>query len=370
MKRRTNEKTEFVRRILFRAMAVAITAFCMSHSSCKITSEGIKVLDEEESPEITSVGTLDAKSLEVQFSKAVKAKNATVSKLEAGETASLDQISHDAMEASASVSDDGKTVVYEFAHETKVGERYQLFGEVADSRGNSLTFALPFDGHNSRVPILIIEEVQGAYSKDKHRCEYIILTALTDGNIGGLELYSAQYPSLLSNYQFPPCEVKAGEKIMFHLRTFEDVDFENETDENLARDKGEWSQAQVRDLFFENSKKCVGESYDIILLRNKSDMKILDALLYTTEAAKENFSKLSESAELATTQGKWNSDSQGNRSPFMLEGKFSYSTRCLRRKNAEGLLKLAMEGNLSQDEICGSKSDWFEDKTLYNKDRK
>lgn len=370
MEKKTKEKIGLFRYIFFCAATVAIAMFCVNHSGCQITSEGIKVLDAAESPEITSVRTLDEKSLEVQFSKAVKAKSSIVSKLEAGEKASLDQISNDAMEASASIFDDGKTVVYEFSHETKVGERYQLFGEIADSRGNSLTFTLPFDGYNSRVPILIIEEVQGGYTKTGHKCEYIILTALTDGNLGGLELHSAQYSSLLSNYQIPPCEVKAGEKIMFHLRTFEDVDFANETDGNLAKDKGEWSKAQVRDLFFENSNKCVGLSYDIILLRNKSNMKIMDALLYTTEEQKEKFSLLSKTAELATKQGKWDSDSQGNYAPFTLKGDFSYSTRCLRRKNCDALLKLAREGKLSQDEICGSKSDWFEDKTLYNSARK
>ncbi|MDE6718359.1 MAG: hypothetical protein K2J68_00670 [Treponemataceae bacterium] len=372
MKKRSNEKIGFIRYCLFCAATVTIAMFCISHSGCQITSEGIKVLDAAESPEITSVRTIDEKSLEVQFNKAVKAKTAIVSKLEAGERASLDQISNSAMEANASILNDGKSVVYEFAHETEVGERYQLFGEIADSRGNSLTFALPFDGYNSRVPILIIEEVQGAYSntKNAHKCEYIILTALTDGNLGGLELHSAQYSSILSNYQIPPCEVKAGEKIMFHLRTFEDVDFANETDENLAKDKGEWSKSQVRDLFFENSKKCVGTNYDIILLRNKSNMKIMDALLYTTEEKKEKFSQLSKSAELAIKEGKWNSDSQGNYAPFTLKGDFSYSTRCLRRKNSDVLLKLAKEGKLSQDEICGAESDWFEDKTLYNIDRK
>lgn len=372
MKKRTNEKNGFVRYALFCAATVAITMLCVSHSGCKITSEGIKVLDASESPEITSVRTIDDKSLEVKFSKAVKSKNAIVSKLEAGERASLDQISHDTMDVCASILDDGKSVVYEFARKTKVGERYQLFGEIADLRGNSLTFALPFDGHNSRVPILIIEEVQGGYTntKNAHKCEYIILTALTDGNLGGLELHSAQYSSLLSNYQIPPCEVKAGEKIMFHLRTFDGVDFENETGENLAKDKGEWSKPQMRDLFFENGKRCVGVNYDIIFLRSKSNMEILDAVFYTTEEKKEKFALLSKSSELAIKQGKWNPNSQGNYAPFPLKGKFSYSTRCLRRKNSDALLKLAMEGNLTQNEIRFSESEWFEDNTLYNASRK
>lgn len=370
MEKRTNEKIELVRYALFCVGVVASVMLCISHSGCKITSEGIKVLDAAESPEITSVRTLDGKSLEVRFNKAVKAKRASVSKLDSGERASLDCISHDAMEARPALFDDGKSVVYEFAQETAVGERYQLFGEIADSRGNSLTFALPFDGYNSRVPILIIEEVQGAYTKDKQKCEYIVLAALTDGNLGGLELHSAQYPSLLSNYQFPPCEVKAGEKIMIHLRTFEGVDFENETDGNLAKDKGEWSRPHVRDLFFENGKKCIGTSYGVILLRNKSDMKILDALLYTTEKTKEKFSLLSKSAELATRHGKWNPASQGDFEPRIIEGDFTYSTRCLRRNNADALLQLAMEGRLTQDEIHGSKTDWDECVTLYNGKRK
>ena len=372
MVRKTNEKIGLLRYVLFCASVVAITILCISHSGCQITSEGIKVLDAAESPEITSVKTLDEKSLEVCFNKAVKAKIATVSKLGSSERASLDKTAHDAMEARALVSGDRKTVVYEFASETKVGERYQLFGEIADSRGNSLTFALPFDGYNSRIPILVIEEVQGDYTNTKsaHKCEYIVVTALTAGNLGGLELYSAQYSNILSNYQFPSCEVKAGEKIMFHLRTFADVDFKNETGENLAEDKGEWSKPNIRDLFFENTKKCVGKNYDIIFLRNKSNMKILDAVLYTTADKKEKLLSFSKSAELAISQGKWNSNSQEDFAPFILEKDFSYSSRCLRRKGIEYFLKLAKTGNLTQDEIRSSKENWFEDKTLYNAARK
>lgn len=374
MVRKTNEKIGLLRYVLFCASVVAITILCISHSGCQITSEGIKVLDAAESPEITSVKTLDEKSLEVCFNKAVKAKTATVSKLGSSERASLDKTAHDAMEARALVSNDRKTVVYEFASETKVGERYQLFGEIADSRGNSLTFALPFDGYNSRIPILVIEEVQGAYSNtgNVHRCEYIILTALTAGNLGGLELYSAQYSNILSNYQFPSCEVKAGEKIMFHLRTFADVDFKNETGENLAEDKGESSKSYIRDLFFENNKKCLNENYGVILLRNKSNMKILDAVLYTTESEKGKFLSLSRSAELAISQGKWNSNSQEDFAPRILEkGRLTPTSRCLRRKDINELLERAKNGKITQDEICGSKDSWDADVlTLYNSSRK
>lgn len=370
MERTTNEKIGLLRYILFCASVVAITILCISHSGCQITSEGIKVLDAAESPEITSVKTLDEKSLEVCFNKAVKAKTATVSKLDSRERASLDKTSHDAMEARALVSNDRKTVVYEFANETKVGERYQLFGEIADSRGNSLTFALPFDGYNSRMPILVIEELLGHSTKDKYKCEYIVITALTAGNLGGLELYSAQYSNILSNYQIPSCEVKAGEKIMFHLRTFEGQIFKNETGEDLSEDKGEWSKQNVRDLFFENTKKSVGINYDIIFLRNKSNMKILDAVLYTTADKKEKLLSFSKSAELAISQGKWNSNSQEDFAPFILEKDFSYTSRCLRRKGIDDFLKLAKTGNLTQDEIRSSKENWFEDKTLYNAARK
>lgn len=371
MERKTNEKIGLLRYVLFCASVVAITILCISHSGCQITSEGIKVLDAAESPEITSVKTLDEKSLEVCFNKAVKAKTATVSKLGSSESASLDKTAHDAMEARALVSNDRKTVVYEFANETKVGERYQLFGEIVDSRGNSLTFALPFDGYNSRIPILVIEELLGHSTKDKYKCEYIVITALTAGNLGGLELYSAQYSNILSNYQIPSCEVKAGEKIMFHLRTFEGQIFKNETGEDLSEDKGEWSKQNVRDLFFENTKKSVGINYDIIFLRNKSNMKILDAVFYTTKEKKEKFLSLSKSAELAIRQGKWKSNLQEDFAPRILEKDFTSTTRCLRRKDINELLESAKNGKITQDEICGSKDSWDADVlTLYNAARK
>lgn len=358
-------------------LCVALVGFvllCVCQTGCQVSSEGMKVLEAEESPEIQNVAVLDENSLEVQFNKEVSVKDAKVSKLDSSEESSLDALDENAVGVNGILSEDAKTVTYEFQESTEVGERYQLFSEIEDSRGNSLTFSIPFEGYNNRVPIMIITELQGA-SGDKtssgvktKRCEYIVLRALTAGNLAGVELYSARYKTL-SEYRFPAIEVKAGEHIMIHLRTYEGQDHTEELGDDLSLDKNNnesWNT--IRDLYYENSAPCASKEYDIVILRNKATAKIMDAILYTVESKKENYSKLSEAEKLVTDAGKWKSEGE-EAEPIVLQKVLTATTLSLQRTNSEELFALAEKGELKQDDITTSKEDWKTDVTLYNSKR-
>ncbi|MDE7292018.1 MAG: hypothetical protein K2N58_08230 [Treponemataceae bacterium] len=356
--------------MLFVAL-VGFVLLCVCQSGCQITTEGMKVLESEESLEIQNIAVLDENSIEVQFNKEVSVKEAKVSKLDSQEQSSLDALGENAVGANAVLSEDAKTVVYEFQESTDVGERYQLFSEIEDSRGNSLTFAIPFEGYNNRIPILIITELQGA-TGDKtvkgvktKRCEYIVLRALTAGNLAGIELYSARYKGL-SEYRFPAIEVKAGEHIMIHLRTYEGQDYTEELGDDLSLDKNnDESWSTIRDLYYENSDPCASKEYDIVLLRNRTTAKVMDALLYTLESKKENYSKLSAAEKLATDEGKWKSEGEES-DPIILQKTLTATTQSLQRTNSEELFALAKKGELEQDDITTSKNDWQIGLTLYN----
>lgn len=352
-------------------LCVALVGFvllCVCQTGCQVSSEGMKVLEAEESPEIQNVAVLDENSLEVQFNKEVSVKDAKVSKLDSQEQSSLDALDENAVDANGVLSEDAKTVVYEFQESTEVGERYQLFSEIEDSRGNSLTFSIPFEGYNNRVPIMIITELQGAYDGTTKRCEYIVLRALTAGNLAGIELYSARY-KILSEYRFPAIEVKAGEHVMVHLRTFEDQDHTDELGDDLSLNQNNNKTGNtIRDLYYENSKICANKEYDVVLLRNRSTSSIMDALLYTLESQKENYSKLSETEKLATDAGKWKSEG-GEVEPMILQKNLTATTLSLQRTNSEELFALAEKGELKQDDITTSKDDWKTDLTLYNSKR-
>lgn len=374
-KRFASDAFEITHCMLLCAALVGFVLLCVCQAGCQITTEGIKILETEESLEIQNITVLGEKSLEVQFNKEVRVKKASVSKLDSSEKASIDALGENAVVANGILSEDAKTVVYEFSESTDIGERYQLFSEIEDSRGNSLTFAIPFEGYNSRVPILIITELQGA-TGDKttngvksKRCEYIVLRALTAGNLAGIELYSARYKGL-SDYHFPAIEVKAGEHIMIHLRTYEGQDFTEELGDDLSLDKNNnESWDTIRDLYYENSSVCVGKEYDVILLRDKATAKIMDALLYTLESKKENYSKLSAAESLATSEGKWKNGSEES-DPIILQKTLTATTISLQRTNSEELFALAKNGELTQEEITTSKDDWKTDLTLYSTKRK
>lgn len=359
--------------MLFVAL-VGFVLLCVCQSGCQITTEGMKVLESEESLEIQNIAVLDENSIEVQFNKEVSVKEAKVSKLDSSEQSSLDALGENAVGANAVLSEDAKTVVYEFQESTDIGERYQLFSEIEDSRGNSLTFAIPFEGYNNRIPILIITELQGA-TGDKtvkgvktKRCEYIVLRALTAGNLAGIELYSARYKGL-SEYRFPAIEVKAGEHIMIHLRTYEGQDYTEELGDDLSLDKNnDESWDTIRDLYYENSDPCASKEYDIVLLRNRTTAKVMDALLYTLESKKENYSKLSAAEKLAMDEGKWKSEGEES-DPIILQKTLTATTQSLQRTNSEELFALAKKGELEQDNITTSKSDWQIGLTLYNAKR-
>lgn len=355
---------------LLLCMALAGFVFlCVFQSGCQVTTEGMKILEAEESLEIQNIAVLDEKSIEVQFNKEVNVKEAKLSKLDSQEQTSLDALDENAVSVNGILSEDAKTVVYEFQESTDIGELYQLFSEIEDSRGNSLTFSIPFEGFNNRLPILIITELQGA-SGDKttkgvktKRCEYIVLRALTAGNLAGIELYSARY-KVLSEYCFPAIEVKAGEHIMIHLRTYEGQDHTEELGEDLSLDKNnDESWDTIRDLYYENSEPCASKEYDILLLRNKATAKIMDALLYTLESKKENYSKLAAAEKLATDAGKWKDE------PIILEKNLTATTQSLQRMNSEELFALAEKGELEQDDITTSKDEWQIGLTLYNSKR-
>lgn len=299
-----------VKYIMFALIIVAGTLLAICHSSCQITSQGITLLGAEESPEITGAKVLSPGSVEIRFNKKVSVESASVSELGKGEKASLDAITEGSVPASAKMSDDGMRALYNFSRAAEIGHRYQLFSEIKDSRGNSLTFALPFDGYNSRIPDCRLTEVQGEAQKSSGRYEYVEIECLEAGNLFGLELYSADdFAKRGFCYEFPVVEVAAGERVMVHLRKYDDVLCVDEI-ESLSAAKSSQTSAAVRDLYFSNDGACIGANADVILLREKNSLKVHDALIYATRDYGSEWKKkeLSAAAAEAVRSGKWSGD--------------------------------------------------------------
>lgn len=297
---------EILKYFLLAAAIVAGALFCVCHSSCQLTSQGIQALGAEDSPKIVGVSVLNSKSVKIDFSKEVNGQTGLVSKLQEGQKASLDVIAQNPIQAKANSFGDGKSLLYIFDQSARLGERYQLFSQISDKRGNTLTFAIPFDGFNESVPLCKMIEVQAESRSAKNESDespYVIIQALQDGNLFGIDLYCAQNKAV---YQLPAVEVKAGDKIVLHLKhtAFPDACVsELESDLNLA--KSGRAKAIWRDIYFDIGPKGISASNDALFLRNRNTGKLMDALTYYTVKNGKTTWNLGTEIQKAIDKGAW-----------------------------------------------------------------
>ena len=298
---------EILKYLLLAAAIVAGTLFSVFHSSCQLTSQGIQALGAEESPCILDASVIDSKTIKVDFTKKVTAQIGLVSELGQGQEASLDSIGENSIKAQAMSCGDGKSIIYTFEESALLGVRYQLFSQIKDSRGNSLTFALPFDGYNDRLPLCALVEVQpetrAATKTSPAESPYVIIQALQDGNLFGIELFCAQNEVV---YKLPPAEVKAGEKIALHLKhTADTAACISETGSRLDLAKSGRASPSWRDLYFDIGAKGMSATNDAIFLRNKNTQNIMDALTYYTVKSGKTSWKLSSQIQIAIDKKAW-----------------------------------------------------------------
>lgn len=283
-------------------MLVALTLLCVIPFSCRVSEEGIVFVGGDyASPVIESVTVLDERTVKMLFSEKVKVRNYIVSEqikdisdssehsqtLELSPALKAASGGYGVVDTDCFLSDDGCTITYCAKDRYTVGKAYEIFGTVEDKAGNSLTYCIPFCGYNSCLPKIVITEIQPKYKKykeDVFRCEYVEFLALTDGNLSGLELFSAA-DGEAKKYTFPPVDVKAGEVFLVHLRSAGSgcISEENDLNASTAAHSGK----NVRDLWASNEKARLSDSTDIIMLRNSVDGKLLDAVMYAAEDATE-----------------------------------------------------------------------------------
>ena len=267
--------------------------------SCKLTEEGIRITaGDYAAPVIENLEVLDGRTLKMDFSERVKVKSVVVSKMVKNLSDSMEH--SDTIEASPAllaaggkngsietqteVSEDGLTVTYTLEEECEIGENYELFGVAEDVTGNSLTFCIPFVGFNSRIPELIMTEVQIKFTgksgkKEVNRGEYVEFLVLKGGSLGGLELAGAM-DGESKKYCFPPVDVEAGSVFLVHLRTAGQGCVDER--ENLSEASAAHSADGILDLWSENTEARFNDSADVILLRNSAG-DILDVFMYADE---------------------------------------------------------------------------------------
>lgn len=293
--------------ILLKAFIIsAVVLAACGPISCRATEEGIIIVDDSYScPKIEDFYVTGENSARIVFDQKVEFKGFSLNP-----AVSIERFNVESSESEKSLC----LVDVVFSENLQIGEKYSLYGEVSDKTGNSLTFSLPLVGFNGRIPDAEITEVHPKYTSGTnssgkyYKCEFIELRILSDGNLSGLELYSA-YDGEAKKYVFPILDVSRGEVIIVHLRK-KDETAVNETGSDLSLSKSKYSCDNARDLWAENESARLGDDMDVILLRNSGNGSVIDCVCYADEAALEwKSEEMKNAAELAVESGKWNDSS-------------------------------------------------------------
>ena len=269
--------------------------------SCRITEQGITIVGGDYTPPVLNDFTVvDERTVRLEFSEKVSVHDYVVAQIndelfgseEHSATLelspALERVSgvYGSVPCSVSEQDDG-TVIITLEQDMQVGQGYEFYSQVRDKTGNSLTLAIPFAGYNSRIQVLIMTELQTesvssqrTTEKDAgiYRNEFVEFLVLRSGNLAGLELCSA-YDGETKKFLFPPIEVSTGEVFVVHMRSRGNGCI-SETGDDLDAATSSYTSTGVRDLWTDIETTTLGNKTDIILLRNRADRKLLDAVMY------------------------------------------------------------------------------------------
>jgi hypothetical protein len=280
---------------IWAAIGICVVA---SFTGCRVEEELAAFSGGDVSvPTMVSVRAVSETEVEARFGDEVRLVDARFSPANGGEVIPVSV-------APVGRGDDGLWAVrFPLGRQTQLGVPYLLEGTVEDSRGNTLSFAVPVTAFNGRVPRLIMNEARFAYASP--RVEFIELLALTSGNLAGVRLENAGNEDL-SAYEFPAAEVAAGDFIVLHYRTVEEgiVDETEKVDVSAGTD----ALPTARDFWIRCERAPLPKT-NVLLLVERAGGAILDALcVRDKELASWPTEALAQAASRAVVEGAWGPD--------------------------------------------------------------
>lgn len=278
-----------------------IVLFSVLPVSCKVSTQGIQIIGGNyKVPQLLDYNVVDENNIILNFSDQVKLYNVIVSPFisqvsDSFEISNSERLSpaleaasgaYGYLDCSVEYVNENKSANILIENGTNTGCKYELYGVVEDKIGNTLTFCIPFVGYNSRIPKLRITEVHPAMagiqknedSNGTRRLEYVEILAETEGNLSGLEFCSG-YAGENKAYIFPSIEVREGELIVLHLRTWGEGCI-SEDDDNLDLAWSRYS-GSYRDLWSLNTGKPMGDKNDVLVIKDISSEHLIDAFMYS-----------------------------------------------------------------------------------------
>ena len=282
-------------------LLAGITVVAVLPVSCKITEQGIKLVGGDYTPPVlNSFVVTDEKTIVLEFSEKVEVTGFVVSKVideqfDSQEHSTTFDLSpalerasgvYGAVACSVNYAEDS-IIKFILDEQMEIGKGYELYTKLRDEVGNTLTLAIPFTGFNSRVPELMITEVQteSVSSQNKaekeagtYRNEYVEFLVLKSGNLAGLELCSG-YDGETKKYEFPAIEVTAGEVFVVHMRNRGNGCI-SEEGEDLTLAYSSYTSPDIRDLWTDIESTTLGNKTDIIIVKNRANSRIVDAVMF------------------------------------------------------------------------------------------
>ncbi|MBR1721142.1 MAG: hypothetical protein IJ727_01445 [Treponema sp.] len=269
-------------------------------------------------------------------------------------------------------SEDGKSAEIEISAEMDNGKTYVFSGTVYDTAGNSLEFSQKVIS-NSEPARLVFNEVRYVYESSSQKTEYVEFFVIKGGNTAGLEYVSASNGEELK-YEFPSINVKAGDYITLHGRTYisttkknsetgvkEDVIYNiegwaDEIGDDLSLSKAVDSCDTARDLWIEGDKKiCTGT--DILIIRNSLSSAVVDVLLVAAKEDGEWSKKLLSFINETGISKIW--ESPENQATALLTKGATTINRSISRQNTNELFEKYKDEEILPEIIPTSAADWL-----------
>lgn len=337
------------------SLICGITVLSISPVSCRMTEEGIEIVPGDktcpvvENFEVTGSGEFCVTCSEkIIFSSIFVAEGSIENQ---GQEIPVNDVSYD---------ETGKTAQITLSEETQTGGNYFFSAVITDTNGNSTEFQQDFTGYNANPAVLILSEICVKQDADKLLSDFVEFYCLKSGNTYGLKLCSGAKGADF-DYYFPSMEVEAGEYIVLHNRVYDAEKAVDELGDDFALSKAKGSAESSRDLWREGTDGKIGQSADVLVLKNYSSGKIYDGIPYC-KAATEKWSKtiLTEYADSLFSENVWTTGS-GAASAFKSDNSASIY-RSISRKNVAEIAKKYSAGEISS--IQSSADDWaLTDKT-------
>ncbi|MCL2758994.1 MAG: hypothetical protein FWD22_02145 [Treponema sp.] len=216
-------------------------------------------------------------------------------------------------ELSVDSVENGKTVRVKLGEKPESGKLITTEILAEDEKRNTINVLVSFRSRNDRMPDLVINEICTEYANAAagRKPEFIELKMRSDGNLGAMRVVirGNTAASRLTTFEFSPVEVKKGDYIVLHLRTY-DENNKDEYGDNLAESGGVNASPNARDFWIPGTAKLIHKTSFVYVL--DQDDEVIDAVILSEKPdswwTKDYFA---EAAEFLFNKGVWISPEGG-----------------------------------------------------------